>query len=234
MGRSTMAVLALVVSLPAGAADKKPERPVAEVSERGAPLIERIGASVELYGESSRMSGEQWINNFRADESFDYRAGPLAATVYALFHPTERFRVGPAVRFMGNYGERFTFGYLAEAHAQADYALRAFEQVDAVFGTRVGVSVLFPGEELAEEIRRLQAQRADVWSVPRLGWVAGLSVGARRKIAGNLYGRAEISGQLGHHFLFSTDQIVDGLRFRKFWGTDVRRLGFNLGVEVAL
>jgi hypothetical protein len=148
--------------------------------------------------------------------------------------PFERVRVGPALRFMGNYGgDRFNFGYLTEGYLLGEFSLRAFEQVDVVFGGRAGVSVLFPGEEFSDEIRRLQAQSADVWSLPRLGWVAGLNVGLRRKLVGALYAKLDLGGQLGHHFLFMTDQIVDGLRFRKFWGNDIRRLGATLGVEVA-
>jgi hypothetical protein len=93
--------------------------------------------------------------------------------------------------------------------------------------------VLFPGEQFGEEIRRLQSQSADVWSLPRLGWVAGVNVGLRRQLAGALYARLDLGGQLGHQFLFATDQIVDGLRFRKHWGNDIRRLGATLGIEVA-
>lgn len=199
--------------------------------------VDRIGVSLDLFGEASRMSGEQWINQFRADESFDYSAGPLAASLYVMFHPWDHVRFGPGVRFLGNYGgggnNGFTFGYLTELYIQGEYALRAFELVDFVIGGRFGASVLFPGEDFATEIRRLQDQGAAVWSLPRIGWVGGLNVGLRRKIAGNFYGRLDLGGQLGHQWLFATDQIVDGLRFRKYWSNDIRRLGVSLGVEVA-
>src|SRR4051812_19074929 len=87
--------------------------------------IDRIGVTLDLFGESSRMNGEQWINQFRADESFDYSAGPLAASVYLLFHPADHVRIGPGVRFLGNYGsEQFKFGYLTELYANGEFALR--------------------------------------------------------------------------------------------------------------
>lgn len=199
---------------------------------------ERIGVSLDLWGESSRMSGEQWINNFRSDESFDYGSGPLAASIYVLFQPWQRVRIGPMIRFLGNYGEGggngFTFGYATEGVALGEFSLRAFEKFDVVLGGRAGVSVLFPGEEFANEIRRLQAQGASVWSLPRIGWVAGLNAGLRRQIAGRLYGKLELGGHVGHQWLFATDEIVEGLRFRKYWGNDIRRLSASLGVEVAL
>jgi hypothetical protein len=218
---------------PIASATVKPEASVSASSKTAGPaLFERIGVTVEYFGEGSRMEGEQWINNFRADESFAYGAGSAASTLYLLSR-FGAFRLGPGIRFLGNYGSNdFQFGYLTQLHAQGELSLRAFEQVDAVFGALAGFTVLFPGEDFSEEIRRLQAQNADVWSVPRLGWVAGLNVGARRRIAGNLYGRIHFDGQLGHQWLFATDQIVDGLRFRKYWGTDIRRLGAALGIEV--
>ena len=194
--------------------------------------FERIGVLFEYFGEDSRMNGEQWINDFRADESFNYGVGSAASTVYLLW-PFGRFRWGPGARFLGNYGSNdFRFGYLTQLHAQGELSLPAFEKVDVVFGALAGLTVLFPSDDFSEEIRRLQAQNAGVWSVPRLGWIAGLNVGARRNIAGHLYGRFQLDGQLGHQWLFATDRIVDGLRFRKYWGTDIRRLGAALGIEV--
>lgn len=218
---------------PSVALDHSQDAPPAQVAS-----VERVGVTLDLWGESSRMSGEQRINNTLLDESFDYGAGPLAASIYVLFQPWKSVRFGPSVRFMGNYGEGggngFTFGYMIEPTVLAEWSLRAFEKFDVVLGGRVGGSVLFPGEEFATEIRRLQAQGADVWSVPRIGWVAGLNAGLRRQLAGRLYGKLDLGGQVGHQWLFSTDQIVEGLRFRKFWGNDIRRLGVTLGVEVAL
>src|SRR4051794_39807087 len=58
----------------AGALSDSPDKAKKEVA-----AIDRIGVSLDLYGEASRMTGEQLVNQFRADESFDYTAGPLAA-----------------------------------------------------------------------------------------------------------------------------------------------------------
>lgn len=198
---------------------------------------ERIGISLDVMAEGSRMSGEQCINNFCSDESFDYSTGPIAASLYVLFQPWQRVRFGPLVRIHGNYGgggNGITFGFLTEGLLVGEWSIRAFERFDVVLGGRAGMSLLIPGEEFAAEIRRLQAQGAAVWSLPRVGWVGGLNAGLRRQIAGRLYGKLELSGQVGHQWLFATDQIVEGLRFRKNWGTDIRRLGATVGVEVAL
>jgi hypothetical protein len=222
-------LLLCLAGLPARAAAS-----IEEEVEQTAKRIERVGVSFDYFGEASRMSGEQWINNFRSDESFDYHAGPAASTLYVLLHPTERIRFGPLLRFLGDYGERFTFGYLGEVALYGEVSMRAFEQVDIAISARAGASLLFPGQNFSSEIRRLQSQNADVWNVPRVGWVGGLGVGARRKLAGNFYARLDLSGALGHQFLFLTDQIVDGLRFRKYWGNDIRRLQVSIGFEVTL
>jgi hypothetical protein len=225
---------------------KRDDAPVASVAldhSQDAPPTnvaspERIGVSLDLWGEGSRMSGDQCINNFCSDESFDYGAGPISASLYVLFQPWQRVRIGPQIRFLGNYGDNsgngLTFGYQFEGSAVGEWSYRTFEKFDVVLGGRAGMSVLVPGEEFAAEIRRLQAQGAAVWSLPRLGWVAGLNAGLRRQIAGRLYGHLDLNGQVGHQWLFATDQIVEGLRFRKNWGNDIRRLGVSLAVEVAL
>lgn len=197
----------------------------------------RIGVMLDLFGEGSRLGGEQWINNTRLDQSTEFGHGAASVTGYVLFQQTERLRLGPAVRFFGNYRSNanrgFQFGMLTEALVLGEYSLPAFERFDAVFGGRAGVSILVPNSDFANEISRLQEQGAGVWSVPRAGWTVGANAGVRRPIAGNVFGRADFNVGLGHMYLFHTDEVVQELRFRKFWGIDQLRVGLTLGAEVA-
>jgi hypothetical protein len=196
-------------------------------------MIERIGVSLDLASESSHMSGYQSINQFRSDESFDYSPTLLAGSVYVLSHPYEHFRFGPAVRFIGKYGgDRFTFGYLVDCLAIAEFSFHVVEQVEAIVGLRAGVSILFPGKDLSQEISRLRAQGAGVWNVPRVGGIGEVTVGARRKLLGSLYARLDANGQLGYQFVFSTDNVNNGLRFQKSWSNNIHRLGLTLALEV--
>lgn len=206
----------------------------------GAPSLaqERLGVGLDLWAEGSQLSGEQFINNSRLDESFDYNAAGASASAWLLFSARERVRAGPGVRIYGNYGSggnpNFIFGFLTEAFMMGEYSLHMIEKFDAIFGGRAGLAVLFPGGEFGDEIRRLQGEGVGVWSLPRLGWMAGLNVGTRRQMSEKLWLRADINGQYEQLFLFATDEVVDELRFRKGWSNHSIRLGLLIGAELAL
>jgi hypothetical protein len=200
----------------------------------------------DLFFESSRMTGVQGINASRIDESFDYNSlGFVSATAW-LTTPvstvSERLRIGAGVRVFGNYaaggGRQFGFGLLNEAFVSGEYGLPVADKMELVLGGRAGLSFLVPTqtqeENLAGEIRRLQEQGVAVWSVPRVGWLAGPSVGARRRMSDRIWLRADLSGQLGQQYLFATSQEISGLRYTKNWSTLALRLGLNLGAEFAL
>jgi hypothetical protein len=67
-----------------------------------------------------------------------------------------------------------------------------------------------------------------------VGWLAGLSAGARRRMSEHILLRADLSGQLDKLYLFSTSETIEGLEFSKSWSTFGLRLGFTLGIEFAL
>ena len=199
---------------------------------------ERLGVGLDLWGDSGQLAGEQFINNSRLDESFDWGSLGASGSAWLLFQARERFRAGPGLRIYGNYGSgnnpNFIFGFLAEALFMGEYSLHAIEKFDAIFGGRVGIPVLFPGGEFQQEITRLQSEGVGVWGLPRIGWLAGLSVGTRRQMSEKLWLRADLNGQYEQLFLFLTDENVDGLRFRKSWNTHSLRVGLTLAAELAL
>ena len=145
--------------------------------------------------------------------------------------------MGAGIRVFGNYGAGggrvFGFGVLNEAFVTGEYGLPIADKMEAVFGARGGIALLLPGKEFNEEINRLQQEGVDVWSVPRVGWLGGISVGTRRKMSKHILLRADLSGQLEKLFLFATSQDVKGLEFSKSWNTFGLRLGLTLGAEFA-
>ncbi|MFY0573465.1 hypothetical protein ACN28S_03050 [Cystobacter fuscus] len=202
----------------------------------------RVGVGPDLFLESARLNGEQGIqgiNVSRRDESFDYSsAGFVSATLWlntSVPSVSERLRVGAGARIFGNYGagggRTFGFGLLNEAFAFAEYGLPVANKTEVVFAARGGLSLLVPGQEFAAEIRRLQEQGVGVWSVPRVGWLAGPSVGARRRMTERILLRADILAQVQQQFLFATSEDIDELRYTKNWSTLALRLGLSLGVE---
>ncbi|HLM44048.1 MAG TPA: hypothetical protein VK458_09280, partial [Myxococcaceae bacterium] len=241
---------------PKPVAESKPAAPRSAPLARAAPAPTpapaagpgrlRIGVGGDLFFESSRMTGVQGINASRIDESFDYNSlGFVSATAWlntSVPSVSERLRVGAGLRIFGNYaaggGRQFGFGLLNEAFVNGEYGLPVADKMEVVFGGRAGLSFLVPNESqeanLAGEIRRLQEQGVAVWSVPRVGWLLGPSVGARRRMSDRIWLRADLSGQIGQQYLFATSQEISGLRYTKNWSTLALRLGLNLGAEFAL
>ncbi|WP_375771164.1 hypothetical protein NR798_09775 [Archangium gephyra] len=206
-----------------------------------APGRMRIGVSPDLYLEGAQLTGVQFIDTARLDESFGYSAGFLSITAW-LSTPvptvSERLRVGGGVRILGNYaasgGQQYGFGIFNEAFVTGEYGLPVADKTEVVFAGRAGLSVLIPGLEFAETIRNLQAQGVDVWSVPRVGWLLGPSLGARRQMSNNIWLRADLLGQVGQQYLFATSQEISGFRYSKNWSTLGLRLGLSLGAEFSL
>lgn len=203
----------------------------------------RVGVGLDFFFESSRMTGEQIINTSRRDESFDFSSDGFVSATLSMSVPApisvERARIGGAVRLFGPYsagGDRqFGFGLLHEAFITGEYGVPVYDKTEVVLGVRGGMSLLIPGREFNQEIDRLQNEGVGVWSLPRVGWLGGLSVGGRRKMNERILLRADLSAQLQKLFLFSTSQeFDDGLKFSKDWSTFGLRLGLTLGAEFAL
>ncbi|MBN1205886.1 MAG: hypothetical protein JXB05_13300 [Myxococcaceae bacterium] len=222
--KATLAVLLLLFALPAGART-------------------RIGVGLDLFIEDSRMTGAQTINTSTRDESFDYGSDGFLSATLGMSVPApifeERARIGGAVRLFGNYGaggdRTFGFGLLNEAFITGEYGLPVADKLEVVFGARGGLALLIPGRDFIQEIERLQDEGVSVWSLPRLGWLGGLSVGVRRAMSDRVLLRADLLAQYEKLFLFSTSQeFDDGLTFNKDWSTSGLRFGLTFGVEFAL
>ncbi|HZH13535.1 MAG TPA: hypothetical protein VE057_04145 [Archangium sp.] len=206
-----------------------------------APGRMRVGVSPDLFLEGAQLTGVQHIDTARLDESFGYSAGFLSVTAWLTTPvPTvsERLRVGAGVRIFGNYaasgGQQYGFGILNEAFVSGEYGLPVADKTEVIFAGRAGFSFLIPGLEFAETIRNLQAQGVDVWSVPRVGWLVGPSLGARRQMSERIWLRADLLGQVGAQYLFATSQEISGFRYSKNWSTLGLRLGLSLGAEFSL
>jgi outer membrane biosynthesis protein TonB len=230
--------------------------PPPKVAERPVPLSQlqaqeraeassrlRIGVGLDLFTEKASMTGNQAINESNRDESFKYGSATFLSATLSMSVPApiakDRARIGGAVRLFGNYsagGDRqFGFGLLNQAFITGEYGLPVKDdKTEVVFGGRLGLSLLVPGSDFDQEIDRLQVQGVGVWSLPRVGWLGGLSVGGRRRMSEHILLRADLSGQLEKLYLFATNEDIEGLQFKKDWSTLGLRLGLNLGIEFAL
>lgn len=219
-----------------------PQSVVQEQERAEARSQMRIGVALDLFTEKAKMSGTQTINASPRDESFDYGSSTFLSATLSMSVPApiakERARIGGAVRLFGNYSadgdHPFGFGLLNQAFVTGEYGLPVADKMEVVFGARAGLSLLIPGHELSAEIHRLQDQGVGVLSVPRIGWLGGLSAGARRRMSEHILLRADLSGQLEKLYLFATSEDLGGLQFDKHWSTLGLRLGLTLGVEFAI
>lgn len=206
-----------------------------------APRQLRVGVGPDLYLDGGQMTGVQNINTAHLDESFGYTAGFFSATAWlntSVPTVSERVRVGAGLRILGNYtasgGQPYGFGLLNELFVSGEYGLPVADKWEAVFAGRAGLSFLIPGLDFASDIHKLQAQGVSVWSVPRVGWLLGPSVGARRRMSERIWLRADLLGQIGQQYLFATSQEISGLQYSKNWSTLALRLGLSLGAEFSL
>ncbi|WP_434387623.1 hypothetical protein [Melittangium boletus] len=220
-------------SRPAAASRTPESEPVATSSRL------RLGLGPDLFVESARLNATQSINATVRDESFDYTSdGFLSATLWLsvpVSSVSERLRAGAGVRIFGNYGagggRTYGFGILNELFVSGEYGLPLTEKMELVLAARVGLSVLVPGREFAQEIARLQSQGVNVWGVPRVGWLAGPSAGARRRVSERIWLRADVLAHVQQQYLFATSQEISGLQYAKNWSTLALRLGLSLGAE---
>lgn len=201
----------------------------------------RIGLGLDMFTENSRMAGHQTINGARQDESFDYKRLDLLGATLNLSVPaplSEHARMGAGLRVVGDYGasgdQVFSFGWLNEIFVSGEYGMPIADRTEAVFGARGGMALLLPGKQFQAEIDRLQDQGVDAWSVPRVGWLGAISVGARQRMGQHILLRGDVSAQLERLFLFATNQEIKGLDFNKTWNTLGLRIGLSLGIEFAL
>ncbi|HYI00300.1 hypothetical protein [Hyalangium sp.] len=224
------------------APSEKPQSVVQAEERAQAKSRMRVGVGLELFKENSHLAGSQSINASRTDESFDYSSATFLSATLSLSIPApilaERARIGGAVRLFGNYSasgnRQFGFGLLSQAFITGEYGLPVADKTEVMFGGRVGMSLLVPDRELSQEIDRLQVQGVGVWSVPRVGWLGGLSLGGRRKMSERIHLRADLSAQLDKTYLFATNETIEGLEFSKSWSTSALRFGFTVGAEFSL
>ena len=200
---------------------------------------ERVGLGLNLYAEGGRREGEQWINNSPAQENDEWVGPAVSADAYVLYGKELKLptwlRAGAGVRVYGEYaslGQRYAFGILNDLYVLGEFSLPAFERFELALGARAGLSLLIPTGDFASEIRRLQQQGIGAWSIPRIGWLAGVNAGMRRKMADRFFLRLDLTGQWQTIYLFAIDEMAGGFRYRKYWSVSALRLGFTLGAEV--
>jgi len=200
-----------------------------------ASALDRVAVTFDVFGEAAALNGEQWINATRTNQGFSYGTGGIGGTAAGLFKLGDRWHLGPAFRLVGPYtagNQNFGFGGLGELFALGQYTLpNVLWDIDAHFTSRAGVAVLMVGGGLLEEIERLQREGASVNAFPRVGWLVGAGLGARKPLSERLFLRLDLGVNYEGLSLFNHDETIDGLRLRKTWGTDQLRLTFSLGLE---
>lgn len=201
-----------------------------------AHALERLALSFDLYSEGGQLTGEQWINETRRSERLDWTDASASMTAWGVFglKGSERVKWGPGVRLHGVLGDNYGFGLYGEAFAGLEYGLPVIEKFEVVFSGRGGFSLLFPGDDFADEIARLQREGVGVWGLPRPGVHGSVAVGARRRMTDRIRLRLDLSAQYTQMSLFSHSEVIEDLRLEKDWGLRTLRVFLSLGAEFSL
>lgn len=203
----------------------------------------RLGANVGLYLESGAIRDDVQIEALRDNHDEEYDAGLEPSVMLQLWFPlSDLFHVSSGLRYGGVYtvstGENendvFGFGHQLEAHVGVEAWIDTFAGIDVVVGLRGGLGVIFPTDELDEEITLAQGQGADAWSTPRLGLLFGPLAGARWAITETVAIRGEVAVSFGRYFLFNYSGDISGVYYERSAIANFTRYEFSAGLEISL
>lgn len=201
-----------------------------------ASALERLALSFDLLAEGGQLTGEQWINNTRRSERLEWSDTSPSMTAWGVFglKASERLKWGPGVRLHGRLGDNYRFGLYGEAFAGIEYGLPVIEKFEVLFAGRGGLALLFPGDDFADEIARLQREGVGVWGLPRPGLHGSVGVGVRRRMSERIRLRLDLALQYSQVALFSHSEVIEDLRLEKDWGLKTLRFFLSLGAELSL
>lgn len=152
------------------------------------------------------------------------------------------FRVGGELRYLGEYaterddGERRkqVLGTLFELGLRGDWTTPLAERLGLGVGLRVGLAILAPGGDFADEIDRLADEGVPTSDGPRLGVSIVPTVGARYALHERIVARFDLGFGWTVLDLFDVDAGVQGIQYVRDATVSGSRFEVALGVELTL
>lgn len=190
------------------------------------PLRSVLGIGPAFYWEDTDRVQDRFVNGQR-DQQSDREAsvsnGILALEAWYLTPWwLKQLRVGPGLGWYNDYtlkpkgdnnnnGDNYHVGQMFELYAQAEYVLiDMLSKMDVLLGLRAGAIVVFPGNDVQDEINRYKAEEYDVWDSPRPGAFIGPHFGVEWPLNDKLSVRSDLGIQFAKIWMFNAQAEAGG------------------------
>lgn len=213
-----------------------------------------IGLGASLHADDGVYEDRVRVDEISESESsYSFQANSaLLGGIWYLRHANEHVRWGGGIRYHGSYGlvdeedaenfdpdeddelEAYELGRLAQLYATAEWVIPMADELSLLLGAQLGPSILFPGDDLEEDIEELDDEDVGVWQAPRFGTHFGPHVGAAYQLTDLVTVRADATMRHESLPLFGVKDEVDDVRYEKSTTTSTLRYEFGLAVEIAL
>lgn len=214
----------------------------------GAGAQTSLVVGVGVFGEGSDVEGNERIEVRDNERNFEYSSDSFLNGSLRVLRPLSGSVFwGGGVTYYGTYrglideGEdtpdppdTYEFGPLLELGVLLEWRIGVTEKIDLALGAQAGLALLFPGGDLAAEIKRLKDQDVGVWDLPRPGYFLAPQIGARWKLDERLALRGDLLFKWERLHLFGIDEVVDGVEYERHSQANILRTEFVVGLEIAL
>lgn len=231
---------------PAAPSHAEPGRPV----ERS-----QIGLGVGFFTESSerrdeRFVGGQEFGNNNNDDPVELESDSIFNIQAWYLRPlwVKGLRWGADVAWFNKYAVveaepenedeeqvPFVFGHMFQLGLQGEYELeRVVSKLNVLFGLRAGGSLLFPSDNLREQIEALDRQGFDVWESPQFGAYIAPLAGVRWPLSERVAVRADLSVQFSKLWLYGAEGEAGGITSETRAALSTTRTQLLLGLDFGL
>jgi hypothetical protein len=262
--RVSFIVIAAVLASQSGAAAPKEVGAKATLGESGSstkgtkdapskpftsPLPSVLGVGPALFFDDTDRIVERRVNGQRdgqPDRDALVSDGFLALQAWYLFPWwLQRLRVGPGLAWYNAYtlvapeeeddDDRYHVGQTFQLFGQAEYVLTDIASVmDLMLGLRAGGIVVVPGQEVQDELDRMESLGFNVWPTPRWGAMISPHVGITWPLNKRLSLRSDIGVQFAKVWLWDVEAEESNILIESNSHLLTTRTQVLLGLEFAL
>jgi hypothetical protein len=129
----------------------------------------------------------------------------------------------------------YVFGHMFQLGLQGEYELeRVASKLNVLFGLRAGGSLLFPSDNLREEIDALDQRGFEVWESPQFGAYIAPLAGVRWPLSERVAVRADLSVQFSKLWLYDAEGEAGGITSETRAALSTTRTQLLIGLDFGL
>lgn len=232
----------------------KPAAP-SHAEPAGAVERSRIGLGVGFFTESSERRDEAFVGgqefgNNNNDDPVELESDSIFNVQAWYLQPflVRGLRWGADVAWFNKYAVveaepenedeeqvPFVFGHMFQLGLQGEYELeRVASKLNVLFGLRAGGSLLFPSDNLREQIDALDRQGFEVWESPQFGAYIAPLAGVRWPLSERVAVRADLSVQFSKLWLYDAEGEAGGITSETRAALTTTRTQLLIGLDFGL